>query len=269
MPWQGELFLDIRPEDNKMLRELHLEISDSVVNISLRVLLQQCEEKVQRKVFILDPLVTQCFLHKHGDAKSFLRGFTEEVECVIYPYIEKGHWSLIIVDFNAYQALFLNSLPSQHGNCKVAAKLLKMHIDQNFPGIAKMNEQKQFGYSQIHVPLQRDSTSCGWRVIANAVRFLERRFYSPGLNLSDYPDAWIILIRERAINSIMKHAICPHDPDSPPPPPPDRKQSEDKKKGLPLHSPLKHMNNIKSQAETSKKGQKQQRKQGSKKDRKG
>ncbi|KAH7432056.1 hypothetical protein KP509_07G005800 [Ceratopteris richardii] len=36
MPWQSELFLDIRPEDNKMLRELHLEISDSVVNISLR-----------------------------------------------------------------------------------------------------------------------------------------------------------------------------------------------------------------------------------------
>ncbi|KAH7291860.1 hypothetical protein KP509_29G038800 [Ceratopteris richardii] len=83
--------------------------------------------------------------------------------------IDRGHWSLIIVDFNAYQALFLNSLPSQHGNCKVAAKLLKMHIDQNFLGIAKMNEQKQFGYSQIHVPLQRDSTSCGWRVIANAV----------------------------------------------------------------------------------------------------
>ncbi|KAH7422784.1 hypothetical protein KP509_12G025500 [Ceratopteris richardii] len=67
--------------------------------------------------------------------------------------IDKGHWSSIIVDFNAYQALFLNSLPSQHGNCKVAAKLLKMHIHQNFPGIAKMNEQKQFGYSRIHVPL--------------------------------------------------------------------------------------------------------------------
>ncbi|KAH7372918.1 hypothetical protein KP509_17G029000 [Ceratopteris richardii] len=214
MPWQKDWFLDIRPEDNKMLRELHVEISDSVVNISLRVLLQQCEEAVQRKVFILDPLVTHCFLHKHGDAKSFLEDFTEEVECVIYPYIEKGHWSLIIVHFNAYQALFLNSLQSQHGNCKVAyftampsilifslqcsaAKLLKMHIDQNFPGIAKLNEQKQFGYIQIHVPLQRDSTSCGWRVVANAVRFLERRFYSPELNLSDYPEAWIILIRER------------------------------------------------------------------------
>ncbi|KAH7314787.1 hypothetical protein KP509_21G020000 [Ceratopteris richardii] len=78
-----------------------------------------------------------------------------------------------------------------------AEKLLKMHIDQNFPRIAKLNDQKQFGYIQIHVPSQKDAMPCGWRVIANVVRFLERRFYSPDLNLSYYPDAWIILIRER------------------------------------------------------------------------
>ncbi|KAH7279222.1 hypothetical protein KP509_37G011100 [Ceratopteris richardii] len=145
-----------------------------------------------------------------------------------------------------------------------------MHIDQNFPGIAQLNEQKQFGYIQIHVPLLKDAMSCGWRVIANVVRFLERRFYSPELNLSDYPDAWIILMRERerAINGIMKHAICPYDPDSPPPPPPDKKKPEEKKKGHPLHSPLKHGTKKKSQGESSKKGHKHQRKEGSKKGRK-
>ncbi|KAH7365358.1 hypothetical protein KP509_18G022900 [Ceratopteris richardii] len=103
-----------------------------------------------------------------------------------------------------------NSLQSQHGNSKVAAKLLKMHIDQNILGIPSLKEEKRFGYTQIHVPLQKYNTSCDWRVIANAVRFLESRFYNPELNLSDYPYAWVILIKERAINAIMEHAICPY-----------------------------------------------------------
>ncbi|KAH7426786.1 hypothetical protein KP509_10G016600 [Ceratopteris richardii] len=35
-----------------------------------------------------------------------------------------------------------NSLQSQHGNSKVAAKLLKMHIDQNILGIPSLKEEK-------------------------------------------------------------------------------------------------------------------------------
>ncbi|KAH7314959.1 hypothetical protein KP509_21G028500 [Ceratopteris richardii] len=81
-----------------------------------------------------------------------------------------------------------------------------------------------------------------------------------------YPDAWVILIRKRALNAIMKHAICPYDPNSPPPP--DKKNSKEKKKGFPIHSPLKHGPKNKSRGEGSKKGHKQHRGQGSKKDRK-
>ncbi|KAH6556057.1 hypothetical protein KP509_1Z207800 [Ceratopteris richardii] len=157
-----------------------------------------------------------------------------------------------------------NLLQSQHGNCKIAAKLLKMHIDQNFPVIPKLNEEKRFGYIQIHVPLHKDNTSCGWRVIANTVRLLERRFYNIELNLLDYPDAWVILIKERAINTIMKHAICPYDPDSPQPL--DKKKSKENKKGFPINSLLKHGPKNKSRGEGSKKGHKKHRGEGSKKD---
>ena len=122
-----------------------------------------------------------------------------------------------------------------------AAKFVKTHLNERFPELKALEEDQPFRYLIQDVPLQKDSTSCGWRVIANAWRFIEAKFRMTTLELNEYPKAWLMWVREKAISQIMATAVTPNDPDSPLPNTSSTPSSKSawKRKGPPVHSPLK------------------------------
>lgn len=128
---------------------------------------------------------------------------------------------------------------------------------------------KEFKYYSQPVPHQKDSTSCGWCVIANAYRYIQNAYQEQKrsvskvfslykflkyignlsvtytvsfLQVEDYPYVFIWWVREKCISYISKNAITPNDPDSPPPPKADpsikKKKKKTSKKGMPVHSPF-------------------------------
>ncbi|KAI5070844.1 hypothetical protein GOP47_0015187 [Adiantum capillus-veneris] len=168
---------------------------------------------------------------------------------ILYPYVEGGHWSLIIFNLLEKDIIFMNSLSSIHGKSKLAAKLIVGHLSTT----NKDYNIGAFKYYDQKVPLQTYSTSCGWRVLANAWRYLESRFRMTTLTLHDYPESWVTWVRDKAVSMVLERSINPNDPESPLPPKKGRatKGLDAKKMDQKKKSPAKKIHTKKKDHKTS------------------
>ena len=89
---------------------------------------------------------------------------------MLFSFISSLYWNILL-----HILIFVRDTCS-------ASKVIIAHLEKKYEDLQA--PERPFRFLNQEVPKQRDSSSCGWRVIANAWRFIESKYRMVSLTVS-------------------------------------------------------------------------------------